>query len=171
VDAPDNCRKTSVPSSSMNANSWSRADKGCTSDQSVSRPEIGQPIAADIHVVGLERGQLATLEALVKHDPSFVVNLGTRQGYSVSTWCAHSKRCQAGRCRMRSWRGGRGMWLRAMPIRRRQRSCSSGRHNSASSGCVWTTGGGRRRIRRGFRGRTQEAARWSPVARLDRAVA
>jgi hypothetical protein len=109
VDAPDNCRKTSVPSSSMNANSWSRADKGCTSDQSVSRPEIGQPIAADIHVMDLARRQLAALKALVKHDPSFVVNLGTGQGYSVSMWCAHSKRCQARRYRMRSWRGGRGM--------------------------------------------------------------
>ncbi|SEA59075.1 UDP-glucose 4-epimerase GalE [Paraburkholderia sartisoli] len=36
-----------------------------------------------IHVVDLARGHLAALDALVKHDASFVVNLGTGQGYSV----------------------------------------------------------------------------------------
>ncbi|MFM0017746.1 UDP-glucose 4-epimerase GalE [Paraburkholderia azotifigens] len=36
-----------------------------------------------IHVVDLARGHIAALDALVKHDASFVVNLGTGQGYSV----------------------------------------------------------------------------------------
>jgi len=36
-----------------------------------------------IHVVDLARGHLAALDALVKRDASFVVNLGTGQGYSV----------------------------------------------------------------------------------------
>lgn len=36
-----------------------------------------------IHVVDLARGHLAALDALVQHDASFVVNLGTGQGYSV----------------------------------------------------------------------------------------
>jgi UDP-glucose 4-epimerase len=36
-----------------------------------------------IHVVDLARGHLAALDALKKHDASFVVNLGTGQGYSV----------------------------------------------------------------------------------------
>lgn len=36
-----------------------------------------------IHVVDLARGHLAALDALAKHDASFVVNLGTGQGYSV----------------------------------------------------------------------------------------
>ncbi len=36
-----------------------------------------------IHVVDLARGHLAALDALVKHDASLVVNLGTGQGYSV----------------------------------------------------------------------------------------
>ncbi|MGI4816274.1 MAG: UDP-glucose 4-epimerase GalE [Janthinobacterium lividum] len=36
-----------------------------------------------IHVVDLARGHLAALDALVKHDSSFTVNLGTGQGYSV----------------------------------------------------------------------------------------
>jgi UDP-glucose 4-epimerase len=33
--------------------------------------------------VDLARGHLAALDALAKHDASFVVNLGTGQGYSV----------------------------------------------------------------------------------------
>ncbi|MGF6758896.1 UDP-glucose 4-epimerase [Paraburkholderia sp. GAS42] len=36
-----------------------------------------------IHAVDLARGHLAALDALVNHDASFVVNLGTGQGYSV----------------------------------------------------------------------------------------
>jgi len=36
-----------------------------------------------IHVVDLARGHLAALDALVRRDASFVVNLGTGQGYSV----------------------------------------------------------------------------------------
>jgi UDP-glucose 4-epimerase len=36
-----------------------------------------------IHVVDLARGHLAALDALVTRDASFVVNLGTGQGYSV----------------------------------------------------------------------------------------
>ncbi|ASL42751.1 UDP-glucose 4-epimerase [Burkholderia sp. AD24] len=36
-----------------------------------------------IHVVDLARGHLAALDALVERDASFVVNLGTGQGYSV----------------------------------------------------------------------------------------
>jgi UDP-glucose 4-epimerase len=36
-----------------------------------------------IHVVDLARGHIAALDALVKRDASFVVNLGTGQGYSV----------------------------------------------------------------------------------------
>ncbi|MFM0594746.1 MULTISPECIES: UDP-glucose 4-epimerase GalE [Paraburkholderia] len=36
-----------------------------------------------IHVVDLARGHLAALDALVQRDASFVVNLGTGQGYSV----------------------------------------------------------------------------------------
>ncbi|MDE1180434.1 UDP-glucose 4-epimerase GalE [Paraburkholderia sp.] len=36
-----------------------------------------------IHVVDLARGHLLALNALAKHDASFVVNLGTGQGYSV----------------------------------------------------------------------------------------
>jgi UDP-glucose 4-epimerase len=36
-----------------------------------------------IHVVDLARGHIAALDALVKRDESFVVNLGTGQGYSV----------------------------------------------------------------------------------------
>jgi UDP-glucose 4-epimerase len=36
-----------------------------------------------IHVVDLARGHIAALDALVRHDASFVVNLGTGQGYSV----------------------------------------------------------------------------------------
>ncbi|MBC8750424.1 UDP-glucose 4-epimerase [Paraburkholderia sp. WC7.3g] len=36
-----------------------------------------------IHVVDLARGHLAALDGLVKRDASFVVNLGTGQGYSV----------------------------------------------------------------------------------------
>jgi UDP-glucose 4-epimerase len=36
-----------------------------------------------IHVVDLARGHLAALDALIKRDASFVVNLGTGQGYSV----------------------------------------------------------------------------------------
>jgi UDP-glucose 4-epimerase len=36
-----------------------------------------------IHVVDLARGHLAALDALVNRDESFVVNLGTGQGYSV----------------------------------------------------------------------------------------
>jgi UDP-glucose 4-epimerase len=36
-----------------------------------------------IHVVDLARGHLAALDALAKRDASFVVNLGTGQGYSV----------------------------------------------------------------------------------------
>jgi UDP-glucose 4-epimerase len=36
-----------------------------------------------IHVVDLARGHLAAFDALAKHDASFVVNLGTGQGYSV----------------------------------------------------------------------------------------
>ena len=36
-----------------------------------------------IHVVDLARGHLYALDALVKRDASFVVNLGTGQGYSV----------------------------------------------------------------------------------------
>ncbi|WDD93202.1 UDP-glucose 4-epimerase GalE [Burkholderia sp. FERM BP-3421] len=36
-----------------------------------------------IHVVDLARGHLAALDALVARDASFVVNLGTGQGYSV----------------------------------------------------------------------------------------
>lgn len=36
-----------------------------------------------IHVVDLARGHLAALDALVKRDESFVVNLGTGRGYSV----------------------------------------------------------------------------------------
>ncbi|MDE1182973.1 UDP-glucose 4-epimerase GalE [Paraburkholderia sp.] len=36
-----------------------------------------------IHVVDLARGHLLALDALVRHDASFVVNLGTGQGYSV----------------------------------------------------------------------------------------
>jgi UDP-glucose 4-epimerase len=36
-----------------------------------------------IHVVDLARGHIAALDALVEHDASFVVNLGTGQGYSV----------------------------------------------------------------------------------------
>ncbi|MFP3480658.1 NAD-dependent epimerase/dehydratase family protein, partial [Burkholderia sp. SIMBA_057] len=34
-----------------------------------------------IHVVDLARGHLAALDALVTQDASFVVNLGTGQGY------------------------------------------------------------------------------------------
>ncbi|PCE29050.1 UDP-glucose 4-epimerase GalE [Burkholderia ubonensis] len=36
-----------------------------------------------IHVVDLAQGHIAALDALVKRDASFVVNLGTGQGYSV----------------------------------------------------------------------------------------
>ncbi|WP_261523967.1 UDP-glucose 4-epimerase GalE [Burkholderia multivorans] len=36
-----------------------------------------------IHVVDLAKGHIAALDALVKRDASFVVNLGTGQGYSV----------------------------------------------------------------------------------------
>ena len=36
-----------------------------------------------IHVVDLARGHIAALDALVKRDASFVVNLGTGRGYSV----------------------------------------------------------------------------------------
>ena len=36
-----------------------------------------------IHIVDLARGHIAALDALVEHDASFVVNLGTGQGYSV----------------------------------------------------------------------------------------
>ncbi|MBR8208207.1 UDP-glucose 4-epimerase GalE [Burkholderia cenocepacia] len=36
-----------------------------------------------IHVVDLAKGHIAALDALAKRDPSFVVNLGTGQGYSV----------------------------------------------------------------------------------------
>jgi UDP-glucose 4-epimerase len=36
-----------------------------------------------IHVVELARGHIAALDALVKRNASFVVNLGTGQGYSV----------------------------------------------------------------------------------------
>ncbi|MEM5367330.1 UDP-glucose 4-epimerase GalE [Paraburkholderia azotifigens] len=36
-----------------------------------------------IHVVDLARGHIAALDALVRRDASFVVNLGTGQGYSV----------------------------------------------------------------------------------------
>src|ERR1700761_1345869 len=36
-----------------------------------------------IHVVDLARGHIAALDALVSRDASFVVNLGTGQGYSV----------------------------------------------------------------------------------------
>ncbi|CAB3776428.1 UDP-glucose 4-epimerase [Paraburkholderia caffeinitolerans] len=36
-----------------------------------------------IHVVDLARGHLSALDALVLHDESFVVNLGTGRGYSV----------------------------------------------------------------------------------------
>ena len=36
-----------------------------------------------IHVVDLARGHIAALDALVNRDASFVVNLGTGQGYSV----------------------------------------------------------------------------------------
>ncbi|PVX82312.1 UDP-glucose 4-epimerase GalE [Paraburkholderia unamae] len=36
-----------------------------------------------IHVVDLAQGHLAALDALVKHDAGFVVNLGTGRGYSV----------------------------------------------------------------------------------------
>ncbi|ACC71446.1 UDP-glucose 4-epimerase GalE [Paraburkholderia phymatum] len=36
-----------------------------------------------IHVVDLARGHIAALDALVERDASFVVNLGTGQGYSV----------------------------------------------------------------------------------------
>jgi UDP-glucose 4-epimerase len=36
-----------------------------------------------IHVVDLAQGHIKALDALTKHDKSFVVNLGTGQGYSV----------------------------------------------------------------------------------------
>jgi len=55
-----------------------------------------------IHVVDLARGHLAAFDALEKHDASFVVNLGTGQGYSVldvlcrSGGCGEAARVEGG---------------------------------------------------------------------------
>jgi UDP-glucose 4-epimerase len=71
-----------------------------------------------IHVVDLARGHLAALDALVRRDASFVVNLDTGQGFSVIDVVKAFEKAAGGRCLMRLWRGGRVTWRRVLRIRR-----------------------------------------------------
>jgi UDP-glucose 4-epimerase len=108
-----------------------------------------------IHVVDLARRHPAALDVLVRHDASFAVNLGTGQGYSVLDVVRSFEKTSdrpvpyeiVGR------RPG-DVASCALPMPLLRRSCWDGRRSSASSACVRTTGGGRRRIRRGLRERS-----------------
>jgi UDP-glucose 4-epimerase len=100
-----------------------------------------------IHVVDLARGHLAALDALVARDASFVVNLGTGQGYSVLDVVRSFEKARASRCLMKSWRAVRATWRPVLPIRPRRKSCSAGGRSTASSACARTIGAGSRPIR------------------------